>query len=131
MTTEETSNDCAASRSTDGLEPAVECDGCKRLQTWARTAWQRGYQMGLAGNERVAGEATAALQQARNENSKFNEQMTDAMTALEDENAKLRNALLISTNGLRHCSRWNISEEKEKALITVVMENEALLGSNA
>lgn len=49
------------------------------------------------------------------------------VSALCDEIDRLRTALKISTNGLRHCARWNISDEKEKALMTVVMENEALL----
>jgi len=44
-----------------------------------------------------------------------------------DEILRLRKALEISTNGLRHCARWNISEEKEKTLMSVVMENEAIL----
>ena len=47
--------------------------------------------------------------------------------ALIEENKNLREALRISTNGLRHCARWNISEEKEKALMTQVIANEALL----
>ena len=51
--------------------------------------------------------------------------------ALVEENKKLRDALRISTNGLRHCSRWNISEEKEKAIMTQVIANEALLTPNA
>jgi hypothetical protein len=42
----------------------------------------------------------------------------------------LENALRISTNGLRHCSRWNISEETEKAIMTQVIANEALLTAN-
>lgn len=46
---------------------------------------------------------------------------------LGEENERLRTALRFSTNGLRHCSRWNISDEKEKLLMAVVMENEAIL----
>lgn len=46
---------------------------------------------------------------------------------LKEENERLRSALAISTNGLRHCSRWNISEETEKAIMTQVIANEALL----
>lgn len=46
---------------------------------------------------------------------------------LELENERLREALRLSTNGLRHCSRWNISEEKERAIMTQVIANEALL----
>lgn len=46
---------------------------------------------------------------------------------LTEENARLRLALTTSTNGLRHCARWNISEEKEKALMSVVMDNELIL----
>ena len=49
---------------------------------------------------------------------------------MELEIDRLREALRISTNGLRHCSRWNISEEKEKAIITQVIANEALLTPN-
>ena len=40
---------------------------------------------------------------------------------------KLRSALTTSTNGLRHCAHWNISDEKEKAIMAVVMENETIL----
>ena len=40
---------------------------------------------------------------------------------------RLREALRLSTNGLRHCSRWNISDEKEKAIMTQVIANELLL----
>lgn len=43
---------------------------------------------------------------------------------------RLREALRLSTNGLRHCSRWNISEETEKAIITQVIANELLLTTN-
>jgi hypothetical protein len=51
---------------------------------------------------------------------------TQAQSAL-DEIIRLRKALRISTNGLRHCANWNISEEKAVALMAVVMENEKLL----
>ena len=51
----------------------------------------------------------------------------EANALLTEENERLRTALTISTNGLRHCSRWNISNEKEKALMAVVMENETIL----
>lgn len=51
----------------------------------------------------------------------------EANALLTEENERLRTALTISTNGLRHCSRWNISKEKEKALMAVVMENETIL----
>lgn len=54
----------------------------------------------------------------------------DALDALAKEVIKLRAALRISTNGLRHCARWNISEEKARALMVVVMENEAILTPN-
>jgi hypothetical protein len=47
--------------------------------------------------------------------------------ALIEEIQKLREALILSTNGLRHCSRWNISEEKAKAIMCLVLSNEALL----
>lgn len=40
---------------------------------------------------------------------------------------RLRSALTTSTHGLRHCARWDISDEKEKALMTVVIENETIL----
>ena len=40
---------------------------------------------------------------------------------------QLMAALTISTNGLRHCARWNISEEKANALMAVVFENESIL----
>lgn len=53
-----------------------------------------------------------------------------ALDALAKEIMKLRAALRISTNGLRHCARWNISEEKATALMAVVMENETLLTPN-
>lgn len=46
---------------------------------------------------------------------------------MELEIERLRAALQLSTNGLRHCSRWNISEETENALITQVIANDALL----
>jgi hypothetical protein len=40
--------------------------------------------------------------------------MTDAL------HDKLAEALRLSANGLRHCSRWNISDEKRQALLTHV-----------
>jgi hypothetical protein len=46
---------------------------------------------------------------------------------LEAENVALREALRLSTNGLRFCSRWNIAEKTEKTLITQVISNEILL----
>jgi len=49
---------------------------------------------------------------------------------MELEIEHLRTALQISTNGLRHCSRWNISEETERAIMTQVISNEALLTPN-
>lgn len=44
---------------------------------------------------------------------------------------RLRAALRISTNGLRHCANWNIREEKAQALMAVVMENENILATKA
>ena len=55
---------------------------------------------------------------------------TDFETSLIAENKKLREALRLSTNGLRHCSRWNISNEKEQAIMTQVIANELLLTPN-
>ena len=46
------------------------------------------------------------------------------------ENKKLRDALRLSTNGLRHCARWNISSEKEQAIMAQVIANELLLTPN-
>ena len=56
---------------------------------------------------------------------------TEFEAGLIAENKKLREALRLSTNGLRHCSRWNISEETEKAIMTQVIANELLLTPNA
>jgi hypothetical protein len=47
--------------------------------------------------------------------------------ALVKERDELLEALRVSTNGLRHCSRWNISEETERAIITQVIANELIL----
>ena len=54
-----------------------------------------------------------------------------AMLALATEVRRLRDALRLSANGLRHCARWNISEEKEKAIMTHVISIEAMLPPNA
>ena len=120
----------AASVLTAGLEPMPGCEGCRKLQGWARTAWQRGHRMGMLENERIAREATEALRREKADHAETNSRLTEALMSTEADNDKLRAALRLSTNGLRHCAGWNISEEKEKALMTVVMENETLLGSN-
>ena len=49
------------------------------------------------------------------------------LAVLKQERDELLAALRTSTNGLRHCSRWNISEETEKAIITQVIANELIL----
>jgi hypothetical protein len=58
---------------------------------------------------------------------RFFEELQWLALGMATEIDKLRSALTTSTNGLRHCARWNISEEKEKALMAVVMENETIL----
>lgn len=68
---------------------------------------------------------------------KWDDEPPDEVVALvlkidaDHEIDRLRAALRISTNGLRHCAGWNISEEKARALMAVVMENEAILGTEA
>lgn len=52
------------------------------------------------------------------------------ISELREENKKLREALRLSANGLRHCARWNISDETEKAIMMHVASIEALLTPN-
>ena len=40
---------------------------------------------------------------------------------------RVRDALSLAANGLRHCSRWNISDEKSQAILTHVGTIENLL----
>ena len=77
----------------------------------------------LAPNYKAGEEALATLDSER----AINEQLTNLCERLEQDVERLREALRLSTNGLRHCSRWNISDEKEKVLMCQVIANEDLL----
>ena len=77
----------------------------------------------LAPNYKAGEDALATLDSER----AINEQLTNLCERLEQDVERLREALRLSTNGLRHCSRWNISDEKEKVLMCQVIANEDLL----
>ena len=70
------------------LEPAAGCDACKRLQTWARTAWARGHKMGMLENERIARDAVDALRREKDAHAETNARMTDSLMQAEDSAAE-------------------------------------------
>ncbi|MCB0251763.1 MAG: hypothetical protein KDI07_24555 [Anaerolineae bacterium] len=74
--------------STVELEPAAGCDACKRLQTWARTAWARGHKMGMQENERIARDAVDALLREKDAHAETNARMTDSLMQAEDSAAE-------------------------------------------
>lgn len=78
----------------DGLEPADGCQACKRLQSWARTAWERGHRMGLFANRRTASEAMDALRREKAAHAETNSRLTEAMLKAEEERDLLRAVLL-------------------------------------
>jgi hypothetical protein len=41
--------------------PSIDWPVCAKLRVWAESAYQRGFQMGKASNEQIAGEDTEAL----------------------------------------------------------------------
>ena len=83
-----------ASALSAGLEPADGCQACKRLQTWARTAWERGHRIGLLANERTAREAMDALRKEKADHAETNSRMTEALMAAEGQRDALQAALL-------------------------------------
>ena len=61
---------------------------CKRLQTWARTAWARGHKMGMLENERIARDAGDALRREKDAHAETNARMTDSLMQAEDSAAE-------------------------------------------
>lgn len=61
------------------------------------------------------------------------ENITAMTERLIRERNALRAQLAIAARGLKHCAGWNIHEDKRNALMSVVLESEALLapGPNA
>lgn len=93
-TTNDSSAACVQSELTAGLEPADGCQACKRLQSWARTAWWRGHRMGLLANERTAKEAMDALRREKAAHAETNARLTDALLKAEEQRDALQAALL-------------------------------------
>jgi len=88
MSKTETSTQPLAVRSNAGLA----CPGCRRLQSWAETAWSRGHKMGIESNKQQARVAMEALRQEKAAHAETNAMLTDALMKAEAEVERLKAA---------------------------------------
>ena len=74
------------------LNDELACPGCRRLQSWARTAWNRGHTMGLESNKQQARVAMEALRKEKEAHAETNAMLTDALMKAEAEVERLKAA---------------------------------------
>lgn len=79
------------------LTDELACPGCRRLQSWARTAWNRGHQMGIESNKQQARVAMEALRKEKEAHAETNAMLTDALMKAEAEIERLKAANVNST----------------------------------
>lgn len=89
---EHTENANNAAGAPSELNDELACPGCRRLQSWARTAWNRGHQMGLESNKQQARVAMDALRKEKEAHSETNAMLTDALMKAEAEILRLKAA---------------------------------------
>jgi len=89
---EHTENANKAAGAPSELNDELVCPGCRRLQSWARTAWNRGHTMGLESNKQQARVAMEALRKEKEAHAETNAMLTDALMKAEAEVERLKAA---------------------------------------
>lgn len=72
------------------VSEAADCPGCKRLRTWAESAWARGRIAGQDGNASIALQVTAALAAEKEAHAATNARLTEALMAAEAQLERLQ-----------------------------------------
>jgi hypothetical protein len=84
--------------------------------------WRRGFEAGLAANEKIAKDATNALRSEQQAHLETNRLMTQAITDSEATNDKLREAARLALDALEHVQWKNWRTDKAITALTEALK---------